>query len=331
MLLVLLAGCELCGDRAVPDRLRATTPVPHIRCLAADPPPARKWKLGRLGLELQGRELIVEGLPARTRVAVFSGPAFSTGSPHAPIGQMAEAKPDLALMLGGAGDSSDDCARNLKLLGELEIPTLVLAGGRDSWPHWSSAFDALDGKGRDRVVDITTLVRIRLGAHVLVPVAGAANGRYAIGDDACGFGKDDLQERVSVLGPAKRERRWLVSWETPMGGDERSPARVSGGIDVGSAALADFARQAGIEGGLFGWPYAQVMRPRNKDGRVVFDEPLSGLRLVAPRIDGPAMERDDGSRQMPGFAMVVFSASGASVRAGRERGTGSDTRHRERR
>ncbi len=318
LLLVLLAGCDRCGDENVPSRLRAEKPLPYVRCLAADPPPARKWKLGRLGLELRERELTIEGLPARTRVAAFSGPAFSTGSPREAIGRMAEAKPDLALMLGGAGDRGADAARTLELLGELQSPTLVLAGGRDSWPRWLEALDSLDGKGRDRVIDITTLARVRLGARVLLPVAGAAEGRYAIGADACGFGKEDLQQRRSRLGPGKEERRWLVSWETPGGKNAGSPAHVLGGLDVGSVALADFARRTGVRGGLFGWPYVQVMRPRDGEGRVVFDEPIADLSLSVPRIVGPAMERDDGSRKMPGFAMVVFSSSGAAVASSTE-------------
>jgi hypothetical protein len=299
----------------VPGKLRAATPVPYIRCLSADPPPARRWKLGALGLEIEGRNLTLRGLPRKLRVAAFSGPAFSTGSPRNPIQRLARAGADIALMLGGAGDRPSDAARTLELLGKLDFPTLVLAGGRDCWPHLRSAFASLDGRSKDRVIDITTLAAVRIGSDSLLPVAGADDGRYAFDNDACGFGKADLESRVSLLGSGHKERRWLVSWETPGRGGKHSPAVTSGGIDVGSAALARFAEQTNVRGGVFGWPFVQVFRPWGSrgEGRSVFDEPLGDLRVVVPRIAGPAMERDDGSRQMPGFTMLLFSADGISV------------------
>jgi hypothetical protein len=312
--LVLLAGCDRCSED-VPGRLRADEPVPYIRCLAADPPPARRWKLGALGLEIEGRKLTIHGLPRNLRLAAFSGPAFAADSPRKPIRCLAKAGADLGLMLGGAGDRRSDAARTLKLLGELRFPTLVLAGGRDCWPHLRSALDSLDAAARDQVIDITTLAEVQLGREVLLPVAGAADGRYALGKDACGFGEADLESRASLLGPGKGERRWLVSWETPGAQTPYSPARTAGGIDVGSALLAGFAKRTGVKGGVFAWPFVQVFRPLGAkgEGKSVFDEPLDDLRVVVPRIAGPAMERDNGSRQMPGFAMLSFSASGIAV------------------
>ena len=225
---------------------------------------------------------------------------------------MSEFRPALGIMLGGVGDDREKATRTLRLFGEKDFPTLVIAGGRDRWTDLKAAFSALEDKLSDRVIDATPLREVRIGSDTLVPIAGAADGRYARDDSACGFGKGDLEKIASDLGPASGRRRWLLSWQAPAGGGALAVARTARGVDTGDPGLAHFAERIGAPGGLFAWPDLQVMRPRAhaESLPLPFSVAADDLRLVVPRLAGPAMERDDGSRSMPGFTALILTEAG---------------------
>jgi hypothetical protein len=312
--LVALASCERCSGR-VPEELRVTGPTPYVRCLGAPPVKARKWRFGRAEFDLNERDLTIGGLPDAIRMAVFSGPAFVSESPAAALKKVAAARPRLALVLGGVGDDRDTALRTLRLLGDLDFPCLVIGGGRDRWSDLRTAFDALEEGPKDRVIDATPLQTVRLGRDTLVLVAGAAHGRYARDGFACGFGDPDLDKIASEIGPKKDERRWLVSWQAPAGEGALAVAKTSRGVQTGDGSLGRFAKRVGALGGLFAWPDLQVMRPRAHGESLPLPPGVAAddLRIVAPRLVGPAIEREDGSRAMPGFALVVLTKAGMLV------------------
>jgi hypothetical protein len=138
-------------------------------------------------------------------------------------------------------------------------------------------------------------------------VGGAARGRYALSDEACGYGLDDLKELASTLGVAPAEgRRYLLSWHAPGLGGPASIARTETGVDVGDPDLAELARRTGARGGLFAWPTVRALQAEGGDGERLLmpGDAAPDLRLVVPRLSGPAVARSDGARVGPGFVLV---------------------------
>jgi hypothetical protein len=311
-----LCSCERCSNR-VPEELRVLGPTPYVRCLAADPPEARKWRVGRVQFELRGRVLTILAPSEGVRIAVFSGPAFASAPPTEALKKVAAARPRLVFMLGGPGDERNTAASNLRLLAGFEFPTLVIAGGRDRWSDYQGAFRALEDEERNRVIDITALRSIKIGTDEFVPVGGAANGHYARDEFACGYSDADLEVIRGEIGPRGAGRRWLLSWQVPAGEGPLAVSKTSRGVQIGDSALARFADQVKAPGGFFAWPDVQVMRPRahretlNLPIGVVADD----LRLVVPRLVGPFIERDDATRVQPGFALTVLTKAGMLLEA----------------
>lgn len=306
-----LAGCDYFGRGS----LEVSGPTPYVRCLAGDPPKGDKLTVGALRLAIEKRTLRVTGLHGDVRIAAFAGPALGPPPNEVALRRLTEAKPDLLLLLGGLGDSTVTAAATVKALASLAAPTLVVAGGRDTRERMRDALAVQPAAAR-KVVDISAFDAVRLGRDTLVPVAGASNGHYAIEPRACGYGLDDLKARASALGTASPgEHRWLVAWEAPGEGGPLSVARAQSGIDAGSVDLAELARRIGAGGGVFAWPEVQLLRSSAGDGTRVVPAGMGAmdLRIVVPRLAGPAQERSDGTRVLPGFALLRFDASGLSV------------------
>lgn len=311
IVLCALAGCDACG----PGALEVGGPTPYVRCLAADPPRSETLAVGALRLAIEERALRITGLRDEVRIAAFAGPALGPPPDAAVLRRLTEAKPDLLLSLGGLGDSSTTAAATVKALASLAAPTLVVAGGRDTRERMRDAL-AAQPDGARKVIDITALDAVRLRRDTLVPVAGASNGRYALEPRACGYALDDLKARASELGArSSDEHRWLVAWEAPGEGGPLSVARGHAGIDAGSVDLAELARRIGAGGGVFAWPDVQLLRPSAGDGTraVPSGVPAADLRVVVPRLTGPAHERSDGTRVLPGFVVLRFDAAGLSI------------------
>ncbi|MGD8860728.1 MAG: hypothetical protein PVI30_12020 [Myxococcales bacterium] len=310
--LSLLAGCGSCG-RAGPSA--GDGPTPHVRCIAGSPPAEGRIEVGGTILTIQGRELKVEGLDPPITLAAFSGPAPAPTVPSELLAALKAAAPDLVLMLGGAGDTPEQARTTLEALAGLPAPTLFLAGGRDVPQRVHEARAAL-GAPAERIIDVTPLQSIRVGNDTLVPVAGAAGGRYAAGPEACGHTLEDLKGLAADLGPAPADgRRYLLAWNAPGLGGAAAVARTDTGVDVGSADLAELARRVGAPGGLFAWPRVQALRPAASAGARPLSpgEAAADLRMVVPRLGAPAVERADGSRLPPGFALVSLDEHGLGL------------------
>jgi len=302
-----------CND--VPSGLRVGGETPYVRCLSAEPPSSRQWRVGNLSLEIENRELIINGLPQSMVIAAYSGPAFSPTSPERVFQRMKKVGPHIGLMIGGLGDDLKTAIRTLDLASDLGFPTLVLAGGRDYYSHLLSAFSSLSEKQKKLVIDITALRKIRIGRETLIPVAGAGEGRYSLGPEACGFGSDDLEQISDELDTFKEERPWLISWEVPKIDGLPSVGKTTTGLDVGNEVLGEFAKDIGVFRGIFAWPTVQVMRPRIPRTEVssTSGKANADLQVVVPRLVGPVLEREDGSRVMPGFALLRLSKRGLQL------------------
>ena len=102
----------------------------------------------------------------------------------------------------------------------------------------------------------------------------------------------------------------LVAWQAPAGSTPPAPD------DAGSPPLTAYAHAHGASAGLFAWPHAQAGRPRaSAEGSLrALGAPIDDLSLVVPRLAGPALERADGSRLPPGFALVELGPDGLLVR-----------------
>ncbi|MCG8554336.1 MAG: hypothetical protein MJD61_03475 [Proteobacteria bacterium] len=312
---LLASGCEGSqGSRL--SSLQEGGPFPFVRCLAQAAGSARRWSLGSLHFTLRDRVLRIEGVPVPSRLAVYSGPAFGDRGLEQGLRAVRSARPDLALQVGGPGDTPELAERVLALAAQGEFPTLVLAGARDRWDGFARAARTLGPQARARLVDISSLRAIRLGRHTLVPVAGAVAGRYALHDEACGASARDLAAITARLGfPEPKERRWLLAWQAPSGAGRFAVAATERGLNAGSSALASLSAAIGARGGLFAWPHHQVGRPAAGAGEQRPDpgQAASDLRVVVPRIAGASMVRDDGTRLAPGFLVLRLDSEGLAI------------------
>lgn len=293
----LLVGCGSC--QGPPSELKVDGPTPYVRCMAAEPPDDGELAVGAVKIVREGRELTLRGLPDRATVVAFAGPGPATVEPDSLVRSAKEREPDLVVVLGDLGDAQEQAERTLAALASLEVPVLVVAGGRDDAVVWEEAFDSLDGDAAGRVVDATPYRRVLVGPHELVPVAGAPEGRYARTDQACGFGRDDLEEVEDALGDAPAGQRILLSWAAPAGWAEGLE-----GADPGDPALGELVDEGHLGSGLFAWP---------PSARPPADGAEGPLRLGVRPVSGPAVVGPDGSRATPGPTALALGPEGLKI------------------
>jgi hypothetical protein len=315
LLLALLIGCRACSRTS---GLAVGGAHPYVRCLAGDPPIAGDHKVGRLTLRVEKRELKIDGLPSAIRIAAFSGPASGAAPSVAAVAAVQAANPDLVLLLGDVGDDPATAATTLTALAKLPVPVLVLAGGRDTPARIAEGMSHAPAGGV--IVDVTALRSIRLGHETLVPVAGARDGVYALAANACGYAESDLAEVAASQAAGDRARRWLLAWEAPASAGRFGVARTEAGADLGSVPLATLGKRVGAAGGIFAWPHVQALRASASGGehRPSPGVPSADLQVVVPRLSGAAIERSDGSRVAPGFALLELGADGLRLLETRE-------------
>lgn len=281
-----------------------------MRCAKLDAPKAREWKVGSVSLKVHDRDLELTGLSRPFAIAAFQGPAPAQGLTAEALATVRGASPALVIALGGFGDTEADALRTLQALAALPVPVLVLQGGRDRPAFVSAALEALE---TENVVDVSALTRVRIGSDVLVPLAGAAHGRYAIDESACGHALDDVKALASALGarPAS-ERRFLLAWEAPGQGGAFAVARDVRGVDTGDADLAELARRIGAPGGLFAWPHVRAGEPAAQGGAVLIaaGQLAADFQLVVPRIAGPPLALSSGAQLPPGAALLTLDEAG---------------------
>jgi hypothetical protein len=298
----MVAGC---------DRLSAgSSDAPFVRCPTLDPPKAREWKVGSVGLKTHDRDLELTGLTLPFAIAAFAGPGPGKGLTPADLATVRGASPKLVIVLGGLGDTEADALATVRALSTLAVPVLVVQGGRDRPAFVSAAIDTLE---TDNVIDASALWRVRIGRDVLVPLSGAAHGRYAIDEAACGHALDDVKALAAALGARpQKERRFLLAWEAPGQGGSFAVARDSRGVDTGDPDLAELARRIEAPGGLFAWPHVRAGEPAAQGGaaRIGSGQAAEDLQLVVPRIAGPALALSSGGALLPSAALLTLDTAG---------------------
>ena len=304
---LLVGSCASCEE---PVTLEVDKPFPHTRCLAQDAPKPRGWQVGPLGLELSGRTLAITGAPDSLRLAAFAGPGLAEPVSSGALAAVAEREPAFAVMLGGVGDDDATASETLKVLSEAAFPTLFVPGGRDDHRRVEALLAALPEAARARVINLAAIRVVQVGDHQLIPVAGAADGRYALNRHCCGFSLADLQTAAAEL-PAPTASRFLLAWQAPGRGGPHAVARTAAGLDLGSDDLAEFSERVGAAGGLFAWPVVRVAEPagahrRAGEGAVTAERTSHPEILHIADLIGQLMEFWGFKRNMGRLWCVLF-------------------------
>jgi hypothetical protein len=222
------------------------------------------------------------------RVAAFSGPAFFAAPGPRELSALRAASPDLLLLLGDIGDQPATAHATLARLADLQLPTLVLAGGRETWRSVGDALRSLEAKG-SWLVDITTLDAVRVSGATLIPVAGARDGHYARSDQSCGYAREDVARMAARLEALGAASRIVVGWEAP---------------EFGGRSAPNVVREVGGAEGLFAWPVG----PPWELGESGEDDPEVPRISSVPRLVGAAGESVDGARVAAGFRLFQLEA-----------------------
>ncbi|HEX5657313.1 MAG TPA: hypothetical protein VFX59_08960 [Polyangiales bacterium] len=258
----MLAGCggELKGE---------VDGQKFVRC-AQTQPVARTYRAGSLVLTVQDRTLQVDGA---TRLAAFTGPvgrAFTAED----VAQLEDG--ELALWLGGLGDTAELARDNLTRLAARRVPTLFIAGGADRWPIVERAFAALPEDVP--IVQGSGLRKLRLGAHGFAIAAGAPRGRYALDEQSCGLTPED----VTAIQSEAAGSAYLLSWHAPSSSPE----------------LSALSRVLNAASGL--WAFPEPEGP--------------AASWTVPRLGAPGTQRGDGARLKSRVGHFLLGASGLQPR-----------------
>ena len=262
-----------------------------VRCGQLDPPQAREATVAGLTLRVDGRVLTIL-TPGAIRIAAFAGPVGSTFT-DADIARLKGSRAQLALFMGGLGDTEALARANLAQLATVRLPTLFIAGGDDRASVIEAAFDALDPSARDYMIHASGLRELRIGTLRFAVVAGAALGRYARDGQACGFTAEDLTEIAQAVAAGGADRPWLLSWHAPSG---RGVSSSFGSTEVGSPVLA---AALDVAGSVSAFPEVEAGRPMS-----------SQAAIVVPRLSPTGTLRVDGSRVGAGLTVLALRPEG---------------------
>ncbi len=283
--LALAVGCGSCGEGE-----RVQGPHPYVRCARASGFEG-SLTVGGVTVEGEGAVVHVRGMRRWDAFVATEGAALA-------VGELESALP--WMILGGLREAAPARAL-LEAAGERLV--FVLPGGDDDL----EMLDELLGE-HERWVDLRGVRELRLDHGTFVVLPGAPDGRYALGDDRCGWGQEDL-EALATAGEAPAPRWWL-SWAAPRGVGPYAPDRGFGGVHVGDGRLAELGEAQGIAGGLFAWPETQAgVVSRAGGARPVADEAAPDLAVVVPRAGG-VVERADHSRLPSGVVRIEVDAEG---------------------
>ena len=97
---------------------------------------------------------------------------------------------------------AERCRRSLSL----DVPVLILAGGEIAG-RVSLTLSRRPARRRPGSSTSRRLDFVRIGADTFLPVAGAYEGRYALGEGGCGYSAQDLEPRSKRLASGRRAPR----------------------------------------------------------------------------------------------------------------------------
>ncbi|MDH5493250.1 MAG: hypothetical protein OEY14_14955 [Myxococcales bacterium] len=299
-LLQLASGCDGCSCGGAP---RSEGSHPYLRCAALEVPEGQRAVGGcEIRIEDAAAALDCEG---ESVIAIFQGPGSAPiGDALDPLAQAARA----AFVLGSLGDDAEQMARTLGALGEAGLPIFVLAGGADEAEALDEALSELGGDAAEAVIDARALRRISIGAIDLIPLSGAPGGRYSRTDGCCGYGPQELEALEDSLQAGRPT--YLLSWAAPAGW----PISLGmGDVDAGDPLLGAWARERGIQGGVFAWPRGRAGDVLDGDSPALAGRASAALMALAPRLAGAPLRRADGSMWMPAILRLDVGPEGLAL------------------
>lgn len=258
-------------------------------CMSGAPPADRRVVASGLTLTVEGGVVRIAS-PHEVRIGVTTKVAGASSM----AGDF-----DLLVVLGGLGADTRAVSASVRALAATNRVVLLVLGGDDDPAAVHEQLESHDSSAghspvRDRVLDVSAARSVEVGAHQFVTVPGAPAGRYARSAHACGFDASDLDARAATLGPSPPHgHRHLLAWAAPAGIDL---ARGIDGVDAGDPDLAAFAHRIGAAGGFFAWPAENADTIAGRG---------AAIRVVARPLAGPAAERSDGTRVLPGAPIVI--------------------------
>jgi hypothetical protein len=189
-----------------------------VRCAQVKPPSERTLRSGALSMSIHGRTLQIDG-PTPLRIAAFTGPVGRAFTPE----DLAQLRADeLALWLGGLGDTQALANENLTRIAQRKLPVLFVAGGDDRWPLVEAAFESLPADSS--VLQGSGLRTIEAAGQRLAIAPGAALGRYAIDEQGCGTTPEDAPptEGLLIAWQALPGRDGLFAFPAPRDAEDRA-------------------------------------------------------------------------------------------------------------
>lgn len=191
-------------------------------------------------------------------------------------------------MLGDFGDRPSHVRDFVASLASSNLPVGLLPGGRDRVVWLDDALGALDEVARARLVDLSPIRRIEIGARVVFPVAGADASSRA-GGGVCGYDDGDIAKLLDGVDLNIPDGTLLASWLAP----STEGLGIANGA-AGSEAVRRYATRLGVRGAVSAWP------PHHA-GTLVSDV------FVASNLAGGKASRANGDFAPRGFVIVAES------------------------
>lgn len=278
--------------------------------MAVSAPDAASGIVGTTRWSVADRTLTLSAPAGPIRLGAFRGPGTASQTFAGALGALSEHRPNVVFVLGGLGASAEVVAASLHALAALPFIVVVIPGGDDPAEIFGEAIDEARTNAPN-LFDGRRLRQVVLGGDTFALLSGAPNGRYALDGSSCGNHDEDRAE----LEASDHGRTWLVSWAAPAGGGVVAVGRGFEGVDAGDPRVTQVMRRIGAAGGIFAWPATRVSLPTNAAGEVVLAPGVAdaSFRIVANRLVGPAVERDDTALAPPGALLLELSAAGLTL------------------
>ena len=289
--LLWLAGCDSCSSST-----QVEGPHPYIRCMLGDQAEG-EWRWRELNIRAEDHTLHVRGL---TEFAAF----VATEKTPSLLEDVDETLP--LFVLGGFAVDEEGAKAFLDALDDRIA--FLLPGGRDA----PDVMDVIRDSGA-HIVDLRGVHTIITDFGTFIVVSGAPDGRYALGENRCGYGANDIKRLAESLDDEPSSARYWLSWASPRGDGEYAPDLGFGGIHVGDERLQELSQNMGIQGGLVAWPTTQAGRISTVNGQESAANQTSHDLFATVIHLGEEIERWDGTRAPSGFLWVKINDEGLHV------------------
>ncbi len=267
------------------------------RCAVLDASGSESFERGRYRYERDGHELDVQG--PKDGVAVIGALAgledaspASLSSLRRLLVRMKESSVEAIAVAGGIGTDQASAAAVLALLGQADVPILLVPGASEPIDAFREALEPAR-QAAPNLVDMGVTRIARLPDVVVLSLPGGPRAHELLaGEEGCGLTTED----IAAFGTLVEERPGaLVVSATPP--RQRGPAAIDlgrAGVSAGDPALAHALRKAHF--GVFGYVYESGGRGSDARGSKVVppDAWVADLFLNVGAADALPRARNDG-------------------------------------